>query len=531
MSVSRRDFVKQSSSAMAVLALPLSSASGVIGTAMMQGNDPFAKQLCMLALDAARAAGAQYADARVVHTRREVVRVSGDRVESPDHVEDVGFGVRALVDGAWGYAAGPDIVRRQAFTLAQAAVDDARATTAGARRDVQLGPVHANPDGEWRSPVRIDPFSVDADEKAELLVRANTEAQRVSQVESVESVISSTRITTTFASTAGSLLEQTVYRTHPSMTVTVVAADGSDAVSRPSFDVAPRGLGYEYVEAVDLPGRAMGWAEEAAELLGAAPLVPGEYDLIVEPSALWSVIHETIGRATQLDLALGNGGGAAGVPFLAPPEQVIGAFRFGPEFMNVQGDRTQRGALATVGWDDEGVPADAWLIVKDGVLADYQTTREYAPLIAEHTGVEASHGCAYAESWRFAPLLRMPNVSLLPGEEELAVDDLVAATERGLLIRGAAGHDADPQGSRFRVAGHQCYEVRNGAIGGLLRGAAFGGATQAFWNSLDMLGGPETYSLGGTPHDLKGEPEQRSAVSHGCPVARFRGVRVDPVGE
>ena len=125
----------------------------------------------------------------------------------------------------------------------------------------------------------------------------------------------------------------------------------------------------------------------------------------------------------------------------------------------------------------------------------------------------------------------MPNVSLLPGEEDLTVDDIVAATERGLLIRGTAASEADPQGSRFRLSGRQCYEVRNGAIGRLVRGAAFEGAAQAFWNSLDMLGGPETYVLGGTVDDLKGDPQQRSAVSHGCPVARFRGVRVDAVGE
>ncbi len=530
MSVSRRDFVRQSSSAMAVLALPLSPSSGVVTPASRQAGDPFAKQLCMLALDAARAAGAQYADARVVHSRREAVRVHDDRVEPPEDMEDAGFGVRVLVDGTWGYAAGPDIVRRQAFTLAQAAVDDARATAAGRRRDVQLAPVYANPDGEWRTPIRIDPFSVDPDEKAELLVRANGEAQRVAQVRSVESMITCTRIATTFASTAGSLLEQTVYRTHPSMVIAAAAADGTDVVSRPSFDVAPMGLGYEYVEAVDLPGRAMGWADEAAELLAAPHVEPGEYDLIVEPSALWSVVHETIGRATQLDVVLGEAGDPAGTPFLSPPEQVIGTFRFGPEFMNVQGDRTQRGALATVGWDAEGVAADAWLMVKDGVLVDYQTTRAHAPRVADLTGVEASHGCAHAESWRYPPLLRMPNVSLLPGEEELTIDDVVAATDRGLLIRGTAAHSADPQGSRFRVAGHQCYEVRNGAIGGLLRGAAFESATQVFWNSLDMLGGPETYVLCGTVDDLKGDPQQRSAVSHGCPVARFRDVRVDATG-
>jgi TldD protein len=477
----------------------------------------------MLALDAARGAGAQYADARIVSIRRQLVSVVDELPGAPEEEEDLGFGVRVLVDGVWGYAATPDLVRRAAFRLAQEAVDQARAAAA-TRRDIQLAPIRANPDGEWRSPVRIDPFDIPAEEKLDLLVRANAEALRVRGVRSVASAIACRRVTTTFASTAGSLLEQTVYRTHPSMTVT--AADGDRVASRTSSDVAPMGLGYEHVESVDLRGRAGEWADDAVALLAAPPVEVGRYDVVLLPSMLGRVLHETIGRTTELDRALADGGADGVTSFLAPPEQVLNTLRLGPEFMNVQGDRSQRGALATVGWDDEGVPADAWPLVKDGMLADYHTTRATASRIAEYTGVEQSHGCADAESWRVPPLLRMPNVSLLPGEEGHALDDLVAATERGLLVEGAGASVVGPLGLEFRIGGEMVRVIRNGTVGEPVRSAVLEGRTPDFWNALDMLGGPDTYVLSGVVDEPKGDPVQRSSASHGCPVARFRNVRV-----
>lgn len=523
MPVSRRDFVTQSSLALGALALPASADVRLAGARWQQGGDQLAKQLCMLALDAARGAGAQYADARVVNVRRQVVRVVGEQPGSPEDEEDLGFGVRVLVDGAWGYASTTDLARRQAFRLAQGAVDDARAANAG-RRDVQLAPIRANPDGEWRSPIRVDPFDVPPDEKIELLVGANAEALRVSGVESVASMISCTRVTTTFASTAGSLLEQTVYRTHPSMTIT--ASNGNEVVSRTSSDLAPMGLGYEYVESADLHHRAAVWADDAVALLSAVPVEADRYDVVLMPSMLGRVIHETIGRATELDRALASGGTDGVTTYLAPPQDILGSFRLGPEFMNVQGDRSQRGALATAGWDDEGVPADAWPLVQDGLVVDYQTTRVTAPQIAEYTGIEQSHGCADAESWRTPPLLRMPNVSLLPGEEGHTVDDLVAATERGLLIEGYGPHVVGPLGLEFRIGGQMARMIRNGTVGELVRLAAVEGRSPEFWNSLDMLGGPDTYVLTGVVNEPKGDPAQYSSASHGCPVARFRNVRV-----
>jgi TldD protein len=190
--------------------------------------------------------------------------------------------------------------------------------------------------------------------------------------------------------------------------------------------------------------------------------------------------------------------------------------------MNVLCDRTQHGGLATVGWDDEGVPQDSWPIISDGVFVDYQTTRENAMRLESLTGVMRSHGCSAAESWEHIPLQRMPNVSLLPGENEYGVDDLIAATERGIYVKGMGGSTVDRVNNMFQFGGQVFHEVRDGRIVGQLKNVAYRSSTLDFWNSMDMIGGPDSYVLGGIVDDVKGQPEQTHAVGHGCPPARFR---------
>lgn len=480
----------------------------------------------MIALDAARSAGASYADVRVTDRRDQLVATREERVTNLGNNESFGFGVRALVEGAWGFAASRLLTRAEVVRVARAAVRQARDNKRVVREPVTLAEVDAFPDGVWRSPARIDPFDVPIEEKVNLLLEANAEALKVSGARFVRSFMAFVRVETTFASTEGSVIAQTTIRSLPSMTVTAVASEVLDFQSRTSAEVAPMGLGYEHVHAADLVKRAPEWAQEAVEKLAAPSVAPGNYDLILDPSNLFLTIHESIGHPTELDRALGYEANYAGTSFLGPPERVLGSFRYGPEFMNVRADRTQRGALATTGWDDEGVPADSWLIVKDGVFVDYQTTREQAARISELTGVTRSHGCSYAESWDQVQFQRMPNVSLEPGEEDYGIDDLVAATDRGILIKGRGSHSIDQQRYNFQFGGQVFYEVVGGKIGRMLRDVAYQGRTPEFWNSLDMLGGAREYRLGGTFGDAKGQPAQSNAVSHGCPPARFRNVAV-----
>jgi TldD protein len=313
-----------------------------------------------------------------------------------------------------------------------------------------------------------------------------------------------------------------------------VASDFSDFQSRSSTDVQPMGRGYEHVVDADLVGNATRWAEEAVEKLSARPVEVGRYDLVLHPTHLWLTIHESVGHPTELDRAMGYEANYAGTSFVSPPEKMLGAFRYGPEFMNIQGDRSQEGSLSACGWDDEGVEPDEFLIIKNGVVNDYQTTREQAPWLGwwyEKQGREAkSHGCSYAQSWADVQFQRMPNVSLLPGEQDIGWDEIIADTERGIAIVGDGSFSIDQQRFNAQFGGQLFYEIRNGKITGMLKDVAYQMRTPDFWNSMDMIGGRKSYMLGGAFGDGKGQPSQSNAVSHGCVPSRFRQVNVINTG-
>jgi TldD protein len=286
------------------------------------------------------------------------------------------------------------------------------------------------------------------------------------------------------------------------------------------------GAGWEYVTELNLVQHVPRWAEEAVMKLSAPSVEAGQWDVVLHPSHLWLTLHESIGHPTELDRARGFEANYAGTSFLAPPEAVLSQFRYGPDFMQVQGNRTEAGGLATCAWDDEGVPAREWAIVRNGVFVNYQTTRESASWIAEQTGLEASTGCAYGEGWWAIPFQRMPNISLLPNAENLSDEDVIAATDRGIFIEGHGSYSIDQQRYNFQFGGQTFWEIRNGRRTRMLRDVAYQGRTPEFWNSLALIGGRQTYRLGGTFNDGKGQPPQSNAVSHGCPMALFRNVNV-----
>jgi TldD protein len=279
--------------------------------------------------------------------------------------------------------------------------------------------------------------------------------------------------------------------------------------------------------------RALGLArrgELAAEKLTAKSVEVGRYDLLLDPTNLWLTIHESIGHPTELDRAMGYEANYAGTSFLAPPRDVLRKLKYGPEFMNVQGDRSQPESLSRVAWDDEGVVPDDFLIVKGGVFNDYQTTRDQAAWIADITGNDRSHGCSFAQPWGDVQFQRMPNVSLLPGEREVSLDDMVANTTKGLVVKNRGSWSIDQQRYNFQFSGQVGYEVRNGKITGMVKDFAYQSRTPDFWNSMDMIGGRSSYWLGGSFGDGKGEPGQSNSVSHGCPPARFRDVNIVNTG-
>ena len=493
------------------------------------------RALAMRALDAARSAGAGYADVRISANRTQGIATREARVQGLVDNETFGFGVRVLVEGTWGFAASRTVSPAEMTRVAREAVAQARANRVAQRRPVELAPAETHADGTWQSPVEMDPFDISVEEKAQLLLAANAAALGVNGARFCNSSLFFLREDKFFASSLGTVTDQRIYRAGPNLNVTAVAADNSDFQSRSAVEMAPRALGWEYVLAQDMVGNAPRWAEEAVAKLSATPVEPGRYDLVLMPDHLWLTIHESIAHPTELDRIMGFEANYAGTSFISSPEAFLGSFRYGPEFMNIQGERSSRGGLSTVGYDDEGVVPEDYLIVKDGVLNDLQTTREQAPWLADwyaSQGVPVrSHGNSYAQSWADVQFQRMPNINLLPHpDRDVSVDELVADVERGILISGDGSFSIDQQRYNAQFGGQVFREIRDGSVAGMLKDVAYQMRTPEFWNSMDLIGGRSTYFTGGAFGDGKGQPGQSNSVSHGCPATRHRQVNVINTG-
>jgi len=532
----RRDFLLHSAAGAAALGAGSAVLPRLVQAAPHEPRDPAAdRELAMRALDAARSAGASYADFRLAANRSQALGTRERQITFFNDSETYGFGIRVIANGAWGFAASHDVSADEVVRVAQQAVAQARANAGTRSRPLELAPVEAVPDGKWSSPVEIDPFTITVEEKVDLLLRANAAALGVQGARFVNSNIFSLRLGKTFASTDGSYIEQTIYRSFPRMNITAVAPDGSDFQSRNSTDVAPMAMGYEHVRDARLVENAPRWSEEAVQKLTARSVEPGRYDLVLLPTHLWLTIHESIAHPTELDRIMGYEANYAGTSFISPISDFLGKFRYGQPFMNIQGERTARGGLSSIGWDDEGVRPDEYLIIKDGVLNDLQTTREQAPWLSEWYASQGrpvrSHGNSYAESWDAVQFQRMPNVNLLPNQEsDVSVDELVSGIENGILIDGDGSFSIDQQRYNAQFGGQVFKEIKNGRITGVLKDVAYQMRTPEFWNGMDMIGGPSTYFMGGAFNDGKGQPSQSNAVSHGCPAARFRQVNVINTG-
>jgi TldD protein len=537
MSVSRRKFVKTASAAIALGAIgsraqALATPEIFVPSGLPQSTNY--KELAMAGVAAARAAGASYADVRIARYRSQGINTRERRVLGLSDNETAGVGVRALVNGAWGFAASAQMTTDAIAELARQAVTQAKANRAALARPITLAPYGPVQTGTWRSPIKTDPFTIPIADKVALLLAANEAALKVRGVRFCNSGVNFLREEKWFANSEGSYTEQTLYRCSPNLGITAVSADNSDFQTRAANDVAPRGLGYEHFVDADFVGNAPKWAEEAVQKLSAKSVEVGRYDLILHPSHLWLTIHESVAHPTELDRALGFEANYAGTSFVSPPEKMLGTLKFGSELMNINADRSQVGSLSACGWDDEGVVPETYDIVKNGIFVDYQTTREQAPYLDwyyKKIGKPTrSHGNSYAQFWSDVQFQRMPNINQQPGDKDLVWEDLIAATDRGIAIVGNGSFSIDQQRYNAQFGGQVFYEVRGGKIVGMLKDVAYQIRTPEFWAGLDMIGGKRSYWMGGSNGDGKGQPAQSNAVSHGCVPSRFRNVNVINTG-
>jgi TldD protein len=474
--------------------------------------------LADISLNTARKLGVTYADIRINRYRNEFIATREQQVQNVSRGQNFGFGVRVLYKGTWGFASSRSVTPEDVRRITQQAVEIARANSAYQRKRISMVPVEKVVT-TWKNAYEKDPFAVSIDDKIQFLLSLNESAMKTPGVSFVNSTMGFVNEQKFYASTDGSRIEQYIIRVDPSFTVTAVNRANGDFQSRSSLG-GPQGMGYEYMEKHDWKKEAQQAGEEAVMKLKAKAVEPGKYDLVLHPSHLWLTIHESVGHPTELDRSLWMEANYAGTSFLTPDK--IGTLQFASKIMNFVADRTQPAGLATVGYDDEGVPGQRWHLIKDGMFVDWQTTRDLAPMI----GQKKSYGCNHGDSWGSITFPRMPNVSLQPGADNTSLDDLIAGVEKGILIYGDGSYSIDQQRYNFQFGGQVFWEIKNGKRGEMLRDVAYQSRTTDFWNSCDGLGGEATYELGGTFSDGKGEPGQSNSVSHGCPVARFRQVNV-----
>ena len=471
------------------------------------------------ALQAARDAGASHADLRVERLRGQDLHLRDARLESLSDDVTVGLAVRVVSDGTWGFASGSDVTVDEAVRLAREAVAMARVARPLNSQPVELAP-EPSYDGTWVSAYDVDPFAVPTADKVALFEQWSSRLLASDDVDHVDVALQQAMELKFYADTAGTTTTQQRVRVYPHVTGTRVDPGGGFETMRTT--AAPAGRGWEY-----LTGDTHDWEGELAELpdllvekAKASSVEPGRYDLVIDPSNLWLTIHESIGHATELDRALGYEAAYAGTSFATLDQ--LGSLRYGTDLMHVTGDRHTPHGLSTVGYDDEGVAAQQWDIVRDGTLVGYQLDRR----MAQQNGFGRSNGCAFADGPHRVPVQRMPNVSLQPLVDGPTTEQLIAGVERGIYVVGDKSWSIDMQRYNFQFTGQRFYEIRSGRLVGQLRDVAYQAITTEFWGSMEAIGGPSTYVLGGAFNCGKAQPSQTAAVSHGCPTAVFRGVNI-----
>ncbi len=532
----RREFLRLTGIGMGTLVVPvLGGTRPLMGaTTPIPAGDK--KALADVALNAAKAKGASYADIRIGRYLNQFLFTREDKVQNIVNTESYGVGIRVLANGTWGFAATSNVDKDSIAKAAEQAVAVAKANSKLQTEPVQLAPVKGVGEVSWKTPIKKNAFDVPISEKVDLLMATNQAALK-NGANFVNSIIFQVNEQKYFASTDGSYIDQDIHRLWPTFGVTGIDPKSGKFKRRGALST-PVGMSWEYLDgnkedkvagvttrygkSYDMVEDAALAAQQVKEMLTADPVKPGKYDLVLDPTHLWLTIHESVGHPLELDRVLGYEANYAGTSFATLDKWKSKKFNYGSKKVNLFADKTQVGSLGAVGYDDEGVKCKKWDLVKDGILVNYQAIRDQVHILGE----KESHGCCYADSWSSIQFQRMPNVSLAPGKEKKTVDELIAGVEKGIYIIGNGSFSIDQQRYNFQFGGQLFYEIKDGKIAGMLRDVAYQSNTQEFWNSCVDLCDQRDYRVGGSFFDGKGQPGQVSAVSHGASTARFNDVNV-----
>ena len=534
--MNRRKFLQYTGLTTGFLLVPpwARSTSALAETAAVPASEK--KKLADAALNAATKKGAKYVDVRIGRYLNQSIFTREDRVENIVSGESYGCGVRVIADGAWGFAATDQVTPEAIAKAAEQAVAIAKANAKLQDAPVVLAAQKGVGEVSWRTPIVKNAFEVPVADKVALLMEVNKAAME-NGANFINSSLFQVNEQKYFASTDGSYIDQDVHRIWPVFNVTGIDPKGGRFQTRQALGT-PCGRGWEYMsgaesgkrggivtrytDSYDMIEDARSAAKQVKEKIEAKSVEPGQYTLVLDPSHLYLTIHESIGHPTELDRVLGYEANYAGTSFATIDKAKSKEFKYGSDKVTVLADKTEVGSLGAVGYDDEGVPTKQWPIIQDGILVNYQKTRDQAHVMDQ----KESDGCSYADHWSSVQFQRMPNVSVQPGKEPLTPEQMIKDVERGIYIVGAGSFSIDQQRYNFQFGGQLFYEIANGEIKGMLRDVAYQSNTQEFWNSCVAVCDKSDYRLGGSFFDGKGQPSQVSAVSHGSSTCRFDKINV-----
>ncbi|HKE29107.1 MAG TPA: TldD/PmbA family protein [Bryobacteraceae bacterium] len=477
------------------------------------------KDLALRALDAVARRGVSYADVRAQEIREREITTKNGKTGHAGSSESVGLGIRVIAAGCWGFAATDDLTPAGLEAAASRAIEIARSGVVARKADLTLAPEQAY-QATWVSPFKIDPFSIPVDQNLATLLAVDAQLRRTAGVNLAETSMHFERRRQVFASTLGSLIDQT----------RCVSGAGFSALSYKDNEIHKRSYpnsfggqyqlkGYELVAELDLLGHAPRIAEEAVALHSADQCPEGEFDLILDSSQLGLQIHESVGHPIELDRVLGSEANYAGMSFLTLDK--LNQLRYGSEVVNVVCDaRLEHGpGLGTFAFDDEGVPAQSTDIIRNGHFVGYMTSRETAAAV----GRDRSNGCMRADGWARIPLIRMTNVSLEPGRQSL---EEIFDAKHAIYMETNRSWSIDDKRYNFQFGCEIGWEIRNGKRVRMLKNPSYSGITTEFWNSCEAIASREHWTLWGVPNCGKGQPEQVMGTGHGASPARFRKIRI-----
>jgi TldD protein len=468
------------------------------------------------ALDTATARGASYADVRFDDQRSERIEVRNGVVVSLSDDRSIGYGLRAFVDGAWGFAASDDSSERGLDATAARAVEIAKAGAAVARLRFAEAPSERYVD-RFVTPVERETRGVPLGERVALLLAAERGLHATPLVTVGRAWVDLWHTDKEFYSTTGSRIAQTLVQTGSGISALAVGNGDVQDRSYPGDVGLYQSGGWEIVEEAKLVENAQRIGEEASQLLDAPQCPSGEFDVILGSSQVSLQIHESCGHAAELDRILGWEANFSGTSFLDPAQ--LGKLRYGSDRVTIVIDNALPRGLATVGYDDEGSPSVRSDIVRDGILAGFEMSRDTARVIGR-----ASNACVRAEGWQYVPMIRMCNLNMLPGDRPF--EALFEDVKNGIYMESNRSWSIDDHRLNFQFGCQVGWEVRNGRRGQMVKNPTYAGVTPEFWNSCDAVADADSWVAWGTPNCGKGEPMQTGRTAQAAAPARFRKVSV-----